>query len=140
MHPGKLREALRKQGIHVHESDPILDMAAICDAVMADTLQAIDGMMKAAADRTSAAAAQTVEASKQTAESIVSEGAAFVVEQVREAIREAAAAMLADLRRETARAERAGRIAARAAWATVSVGAIALAGVAGFLLAGLSAR
>ena len=31
MDPRKLREALRKQGIFVHESDPILDMAAICD-------------------------------------------------------------------------------------------------------------
>ena len=137
MHPGKLREALRNQGIHVHESDPILDMAAICDAVMADTLKAIDGMMKAAADRASAAAAQTVEASKRTAESIVSQGSAFVVEQCREAIREATAAMLMDLHREVAKAERASHIAGRIAWGSVCIGAIILAGAAGFLLAGL---
>ena len=52
MDPRKLREALRKQGIFVHESDPILEMAAICDATMADTLKAIEGVVKAAADRT----------------------------------------------------------------------------------------
>lgn len=57
----KLREALRKQGIFVHESDPILEMAAICDATMADTLKSIEGVVKAAADRTTVAAAQTVE-------------------------------------------------------------------------------
>jgi len=39
MDPRKAREALRKQGIYVHESDPILDMAAICDAAMDDTLK-----------------------------------------------------------------------------------------------------
>jgi CHASE3 domain sensor protein len=134
----KLREALRKQGIFVHESDPILDMAAICDAAMADTLKAIEGVVKAAADRTSAAAAQTVEASKTAGEAIINQGAAFLVEQFREAVRETAAAMVNELRQEAAKAERASRAAVRGAWAVGSVGATALAGVAGFLLAGLS--
>jgi CHASE3 domain sensor protein len=132
----KLREALRKQGIFVHESDPILDMAAICDAAMADTLKVIEGVVKAAADRTSAAAAQTVEASKTAGEVIINQGAAFLVEQFREATRETAAAMVAELRQEAAKAERASRVAVRSAWAIGGVGAIALAGVAGFLLAG----
>lgn len=133
----KLREALRKQGIFVHESDPILDMAAICDAAMVDTLKAIDGTVKAAADRTSAAAAQTVEASKDAGEAIISQGAVFLVEQFREVVRETAAAMVAELRQEAARAERASRVAIRSAWVVASVGAIVLAGAAGFLIAGL---
>ena len=59
MDPRKARESLRKQGIYVHESDPILDMAAICDAAMGDTLKAIEGVVRTAADRTSAAAFTT---------------------------------------------------------------------------------
>ena len=136
MDPRKAREALRKQGIYIHESDPILDMAAICETAMADMLKAIEGVVKAAADRTSAAAAQATEASRGTAEAIISQGAAFLVEQFREAVRDATTAMLAELHRETAKAERASRAAIRIAWTLGSLGAIGLAGLAGFLLAG----
>ncbi|MBV9250775.1 MAG: hypothetical protein JO227_16185 [Acetobacteraceae bacterium] len=76
MEPHKLREALRRQGIFVHDTDPVLDMAAICDAAMADTLKAIEGVVKTAADRTSAAAAQAVEASRKTGEAIITQGVA----------------------------------------------------------------
>lgn len=133
----KLREALRKQGIYVHESDPILDMAAICDTAMADTLKAIEAVAKTAADRTSAAAKQMVADSKQTAEAVISQGAAFQVEQFREVVREAGAGLLVALREEAARAERASRIAVRVAWMVGGLGALMLAGVGGFLLAGL---
>lgn len=132
-----LREALRKQGIYVHESDPVLDMAAICDAAMADMLVAIEGVVKAAADRTSAAAAQTVEASKQTGETVISQGAIFLVEQFREVVREAGADLLAQVRQEIARAERASRTAVRIAWMIGGLGMLVLAGMGGFLLAGL---
>ena len=137
MDPRKAREALRKQGIYVHESDPILDMAAVCDAAMGDTLKAIEGVVKAAADRTSASAAQAIDASKGAAEAIISQGAAFLVEQFREVIREATATMLAELHQETARAERASRVAVRVAWGLGSLVALGVAGLAGFLLAGL---
>jgi len=137
MDPRKAREALRKQGIYVHESDPILDMAAICDAAIGDTLKAIEGVVKTAADRTSAAATQAVDASKGTAEAVISQGAAFLVEQFREAVRDATATMLAELRQEAARAERASRISIRIAWTLGSLIAISLAGLGGFLLAGL---
>ena len=140
MDPRKAREALRKQGIYVHESDPILDMAAICDAAMGDTLKAIEGVVKAAADRTAAAATQAVDASKGAAEAVISQGAAFLAEQFRAAVREASATMLAELRQETARAERASRIAIRIAWILGSLGAVSLAGLGGFLLAGLGHR
>lgn len=138
MDPRKAREALRKQGIYVHESDPILDMAAVCDAAMGDTLKAIEGIVKTAADRTSASATQAADASKGAAEAIISQGAAFLVEQFREVIREATATMLAELRQETARAERASRAAVRVAWGLGSLVAIGLAGLGGFLLAGLA--
>jgi hypothetical protein len=47
-------EALHKQGIYVHESDPILDMAAICDAAMGDTLKAIEGVVMPPSQRLAA--------------------------------------------------------------------------------------
>jgi hypothetical protein len=136
MDPRKLREALRKQGIFVHESDPILEMAAICDATMADTLKAIEGVVKAAADRTSAAAAQTVDSSRKAGDALINQGANFLVEQFRAVVREATAAMLTELRRETAKAERAGATAVRLAWVFGSLGAIVFAAFAGFILAG----
>ena len=132
----KLREALRKQGIFVHESDPILEMAAICDATMADTLKSIEGVVKAAADRTTVAAAQTVDSSRRAADALINQGANFLVEQFREVAQEATATMLIELRRETAKAERATAIAVRLAWAFASLGAIVLAAFAGFILAG----
>jgi len=46
MDPAKLREALRKQGIHGHESDPVLEVAAICELAVADTVKAIEGLNK----------------------------------------------------------------------------------------------
>lgn len=133
----KLREALRKQGIYVHESDPILDMAAICDTTMAGTLRAIEGVVKAAADQTSTAAAQVVDNSKQAGEAIISQAATFLVAQFQEAVHEAGDQLLAELRQETARAERASRTAVRIAWTIGSLSAIGLAGLGGFLLAGL---
>ena len=132
----KLREALRKQGIFVHESDPILEMAAICDATMADTLKSIEGVVKAAADRTTVAAAQTVDSSRRAGDALINQGANFLVEQFREVAKEATATMLIELRRETAKAERATAIALRLAWAFASLGAIVFAAFAGFLLAG----
>jgi len=133
----KLREALRKEGIFIHESDPILETVAICNVMTADTLKAIEGVVKAAADRTSAAAAQAVDASRKAGDALINQGASFLVEQFREVAREATAVILIELRQETAKAERASRAAIHVAWALGGVGAIALAGFIGFLLAGL---
>ncbi len=63
----RLREALRKQGIYVHESDPVLEVAAICQLAVADTMKAIEGLNKAAADRITASSGQHIEAAKQSA-------------------------------------------------------------------------
>jgi hypothetical protein len=82
------------------------------------------------------AAAQAIDASKGTAEVIISQGSAFLVEQFREAVRDATTTMLAELSQETARAERASRVSVRIAWTLGSLGAIGLVGLGGFLLAG----
>jgi len=56
--------------------------------------------------------------------------------EVRAAADEAGGALLIQIRDEVARAEQAGRAAVRVDWMTGAVGAVALAGCAGFLLAG----
>lgn len=137
MEPAKLRESLRKQGIYVHESDPVLEVAAICELAVADTVKAIEGLNKAAADRISAASNQHIEAARQSAAALVTEAGKWSAEQLRETAAEISASILKDLRPEVLKAEAAARVSVRMAWVTGSLGAIALAGLAGFLLAGL---
>lgn len=137
MDPARLRESLRKQGIHVHESDPVLEVAAICELAMADTVKAIAGLNKSAVDGISAASTQHIEAARQSAAAFVTDAAKWSAEQLREAATEISTAVLRELRPELAKAEAAARLSVRMAWLTGSMGAIAIAGLAGFLLAGL---
>jgi hypothetical protein len=136
----ELREALQKRGIFVHEGDPILDTAAICQVAMADGLKAIESAVRAAADRTSAAATQSVEASKKVGATIINDGATYLVEQFHVTAREVTAAILAELRQETMRTEQARRTAIIAAWIAVGASASVIADVAGFALAGIGLR
>jgi hypothetical protein len=137
MEPARLRESLRKQGIYVHESDPVLELAAICEFAVADTVKAIEGLNKAAADRISAASNQHIEAARQSAAALVTEAGKWSAEQLRETAAEISASILKDLRPEVLKAQAAARVSVRMAWLTGSFGAIALAGLTGFLLAGL---
>jgi len=137
MESAKLREALRKQGIYVHESDPILEIGAICQLAVADTVNAIEGLNKVAADRISAAAAQHIEAARQSAAAIITEAGRWSADQLRETAGEISASLLKELRQEVTRAEAAARRSARMAWVTGGISAVAVAGVAGFWLAGL---
>ena len=137
MDPAKLREALRKQGIHVHESDPIMEIGAICQLAVADTVNAIEGLNKAAADRISAASSQHIEAARQSAAALITEAGTWSAERLRDAAGEISASILKELRPQMMRAEAAARLSVRMAWLTAGIGAVALAGVAGFWLAGL---
>jgi len=137
MEPARLRESLRKQGIYIHESDPVLEVAAICELAVADTVKAIDGLNKAAADRISAASNQHIEAARQSAAALVTEAGKWSAEQLRETAAEISASILKDLRPEMLKAQAAARVSVGMAWLTGSFGVIALAGLAGFLLAGL---
>lgn len=137
MESAKLREALRKQGIYVHEDDPVLDVGAICQLAVADTVNAIEGLNKAAVDRISAASSQHIEAARQSAAALITEAGTWSAEQLREAAGQISASLLKELRQEVIKAEAAARLSVRMAWLTGGIGAIALAGLAGFWLAGL---
>lgn len=136
MELGKLREALRKQGIYVHESDPVLEIAAICEIAVADTVRAIEGLHKVAADRISAASGQHIEIARQSAATLITEAGRWSSEQLREAAAEIVASTLKEIGSEVAKAEAASRLSVRAAWVTVGMSAAALAGLTGFWVAG----
>jgi protein-disulfide isomerase-like protein with CxxC motif len=136
----ELREALQKQGTFVHEGDPILDAAVICQVAMADGLKTIESAVRAAADRASAAATQSVEASRKVGATIINDGASYLIEQFHVTAREVTAAMLAELRQEKMWTEQAQRTAIIAAWVTVCASACLVAGVTGFVLAGIGLR
>ena len=105
MQPARLREALRRQGIHVHEDDPVLEVGAICQLAVADTVNAIEGLNKAAADRISAASTQHIEAARQSAAALITEAGTWSAEQLREAAVEISASLLKELRQEVTKAE-----------------------------------
>lgn len=137
MDSARLREALRKEGIYIHESDPVLEVAAICQLAVADTVKTIDGLNKAAADRITAASAQHIEAAKQSASAVITEAGKWSAEQLRAAAAEISSAILKELRPEVAKAEAAAQLSVRMAWVTGGIGATVLAGIMGLLLAGL---
>ena len=137
MDTGTLRTALRKQGIHVHESDPVLEIAAICEVAVAGAVTAIEGLNKAAVDRISAASAQQVEAAKQVASTLITEAGAWSADHLRATAAELSASIQKELRADVAKAEAAARVSVRVAWVVGGVGAVALAGMTGFWLAGL---
>lgn len=137
MDTGPLRAALRKQGIHVHESDPVLEIAAICELAVAGAVTAIEGLNKAAADRISAASAQQVEAAKQAASALITQAGVWSADHLRATAAELSASIQKELRADVAKAEAAARVSIRVAWAVGGVGAVVLAGMTGFWLAGL---
>ena len=137
MDPQKLRDALRKQGIHVHESDPVLETAAICDVLLADALKSLEAMTKRAADQAAAAQVQAETSARRVASDVINGASDWLTTRFKEITQQATAQMLADLRQETAKAEAASRAATRAAFWSGAIGAVALSGVLGFGLAGL---
>ena len=92
-------------------------------------------MAKAAADQVTAASAQHLAAAKRQAELLITDGGEAVAERLKAAGEAVAASMMMQLRQETARAEKASRVAIRAAWTTAALTAIALSGLAGTCIA-----
>jgi hypothetical protein len=66
---------------------------------------------------------------------LLEEALAELQRGLREAEAEASNAVIERLREETAKAQRAGRIALRAAWAAAGIGGVPVAATAGFWLA-----
>lgn len=132
-----IAEIARETGIRLGPTDPILAAAAINEILLDKALAKFDRQVKAQADRMIAASAQTLVDAKKEAELLLTEGGEWAEGRIKEAVEAAAAMVLADLRQETAKAERASRVAVRAAWAITIVGLVTLSWWVGMALAGL---
>ena len=133
-------ELSKAHGIRVDPDDPVLIAALLNRRLLDEAIGALEATVRASADRVTAAAALHVDDAKETAALLVSQAGEWSAARLRAATEEASEALLHQLRRETAAAERASRIAVRIAWVLGSAGAIVLAGAGGFLLAGLGHR
>jgi hypothetical protein len=132
-----IAEIASEHGIRLDQEDPIVVAAMINERLLEEAAAALRRSITAAADQLSAASVQHLEAAKNSAAALMTDAGAWVAERLKAAGAEASAAVLAQLRQETAKAERASHTAVRAAWVTAAIAALTLAGMAGFWFAGL---
>lgn len=137
MEPAKLREGLRKEGLYVAEGDPVLELVAICEVALADTVKTIERLTKQQTDRITAASTQAVVDAKRAAELLITEAGQWTEGRIKAAGEAAAVSVIAALQQEVAKATHASLKATRAAWIAAIVAAVALSGVGGMLAATL---
>jgi hypothetical protein len=130
-------ELSRAHGIRVDPDDPVLVAALLNRRLLDEAIGVLETVVRASADRLSVASVQHIAAANQAASSLITEAGEWSAARLKAAGEEAGSALLLQLQRETTKAERASRLAISAAWAITGISAIALAGVAGFILAGL---
>jgi hypothetical protein len=125
----------REHGVRVDPDDPVLTAALLNQRLLDEAIARLETVVMTSADRISTAATRQAEDARNVAASLVTRAGEWSAERLRAAAEEAGIALLAQIQREVLRAERAGRTAVRIAWVMGCLGAIALAGLAGFLSA-----
>jgi hypothetical protein len=130
-------ELSKAHGIRVDPDDPVLVAALLNRRLLDEAIGVLETVVRASADRLSIASVQHISAANQAASSLITEAGEWSAVRLKAAGEEAGSALLLQLQRETTKAERASRLAISAAWAITGISAIALAGMAGFILAGL---
>jgi hypothetical protein len=133
-------DLVKVHGIRIDADDPILTAALVNQRLMDEAISRLEMVVRASADRITVAAAQQVDGANEIAASFVTRAGEWSAERLRTAAEEAASALLAQVRQDAARAERASRVTVRIAWVMSGVGVIAMAGVAGLVLAGFGYR
>jgi glycine/D-amino acid oxidase-like deaminating enzyme len=131
----KIREDLRKAGVYVAEGDPVLELAAICEVALGDTIKTVERVTKQQADRVTAASTQIVVDAKAAAEMIVNAAGHWAETRIKTAGEAAAASVLLTLKQETVKAERACGAAIRIAWIVAILALVVLSGMGGMVLA-----
>jgi hypothetical protein len=128
----------RATGVRLDPSDPVLAAATINEVLLDQALAKLDRQTKLHADRMVAASTQMLVEAKKEAEALLTDGGVWAEGRIKMAGESAAAIVLADLRQETAKAERAHRAAVRVAWVTTLVGLVVMSGLGGIALATIS--
>ena len=130
----------KDHGIRIDADDPVLTAALLNQRLMDQAIDRLESAVRVSADRITVAAAQQMDGAKEIAASIVTRAGEWSAERLRTAADEATSALLVQVRQNVARAERASWVAVCIAWVMGGLGTIALAGIAGFLLAGFGLR
>lgn len=128
-------ELAKAHGIRIDPDDPVLTAAFLNRRLLDEAIARFEAAVRTSADRLTEATVQQVNGAQETAALLVTRAGEWSAERLKGAAAEASAIMLADVRREAARAEQASRMAIRAAWIIAGVSAVAMAGAAGFVLA-----
>lgn len=136
MDAARLRETLRRQGVYVHQDDPVLEVASICELAMAESLKAIEASNRAAADRITAASVQHLQAAREAAAMLVTEAGTWAAEHLRAAAAEIGTSIKKEVQVEANRVTRAASLSVRIAWSVAAFFAAAFAAVVGFWVAG----
>jgi ribosomal protein L12E/L44/L45/RPP1/RPP2 len=130
-----IAEVVRQTGIRLEPTDPVIALGAINGILLDEALVKSDRHVKAQADRITAASAQAVSDAKKEAEALLSEGGEWAEARIKAVCETAGAEVLANLRQETAKAERAHRATVRVAWLTAVIGLLIVSGLSGIALA-----
>jgi hypothetical protein len=132
-----IAEIARTTGVRLDRSDPILAAAVVHEVSLNEALLKLDRQVTIQADRVTAASTQAVVDAKREAELLLTDAATWIEERMKHASEAAISMLVAELRRETQAAEKAGRRMVRAAWLMALIGLAALSGAGGIVLASL---
>jgi len=127
-------------GIRIDADDPVLTAALLNQRLIDQAIDQLESVVRVSADRITVAAAQQMDGAKEIAASFVTRAGEWSAERLRTAVEDATSALLVQVHQNAVRAERASRVAVCIAWVMGGLGTIAVAGIAGFLLAGLGLR
>jgi Transcriptional activator TraM len=130
-----IAEIARQTGISLDRADPVLAAATINQILLDEARAELQRLLRTSADQLSAASLQQIEAAKTAAAALITDAGTWSAERLREAASEASTTVVERLQQEAVKAEHAGHIALRAAWAAAGISALALAAIAGFVLA-----
>lgn len=130
----------RATGVRLDPADPVLAAATINDVLLDQALAKFDRQTKMHTDRIVAASTRMLADAKREAEALLTEVGVWAEVRIKAAGESAASIVLADLRQETVKAERAHRAAVRLAWVTALVGLVILSGLGGIALAAISSH
>lgn len=133
-----IAEIARETGISLDRADPLLAAATINRILLDEALAELQRAMRTSGAQVSAACVQQIELAKTAAAALITDAGVWSAERLKEAAAEASNAVIERLQEQTSKAQRAGRIALRAAWTAAGIGGLAVAAAVGFWLATIS--
>ena len=130
-----IAEVARRHQVLLAPGDPIFVTVTLNEAIVAQAVERVAGLLDAAADQLSAAAAQQREAAKEEAAALITGAAVYLVQQAEKATDEMATRLQQEIGTETARMRAVADQAERAKRVAVYAAAGAVTGITGIIVA-----